>query len=41
MTKLIIDGRQIEVPAEFTQYSRKADVDDVGILDPAHMVAAE
>src|SRR5256884_4413995 len=30
-----------EIEARIDQYSRKADVDDVGILDPAHMVAAE
>ena len=39
MTKLIVDGHEIE--ARIDQYSHKADVDDAGILDPAHMVAAE
>ncbi len=30
-----------EIEERIDQYSRKADVDDAGILDPAHMVAAE
>jgi NADH-quinone oxidoreductase subunit F len=30
-----------EIERRIDEYSRKADVDDVGILDPAHMVAAE
>src|SRR3979490_1280441 len=30
-----------EIEERIDQYSRKADVDDVGVLDPAHMVAAE
>ena len=30
-----------EIEARIDDYSRKADVDDAGILDPAHMVAAE
>jgi NADH-quinone oxidoreductase subunit F len=30
-----------EIEQRIDQYSHKADVDDVGILDPAHMVAAE
>src|SRR6476660_10213282 len=30
-----------EIEQRIDEYSRKADVDDVGILDPAHMVAAE
>ena len=30
-----------EIEERIDEYSRKADVDDVGILDPAHMVAAE
>src|SRR3954469_364512 len=30
-----------EIEARIDEYSRKADVDDVGVLDPAHMVAAE
>ena len=38
MTKIIIDGKELDVPAEYTH---KADIDDAGILDPVHMVAAE
>ena len=30
-----------EIEERIDQYSHKADVDDAGILDPAHMVAAE
>src|SRR5216684_415430 len=30
-----------EIEERIDEYSRKADVDDAGILDPAHMVAAE
>ena len=30
-----------EIEQRIDEYSRKADVDDVGVLDPAHMVAAE
>ena len=30
-----------EIEARIDEYSRKADIDDVGILDPARMVAAE
>ena len=30
-----------EIEARIDEYSHKADVDDVGILDPVHMVAAE
>src|SRR5271165_2640236 len=30
-----------EIEARIDEYSHKADIDDVGILDPAHMVAAE
>jgi NADH-quinone oxidoreductase subunit F len=30
-----------EIEQRIDEYSRKADVDDAGILDPAHMVAAE
>jgi len=30
-----------EIEARIDEYSRKADVDDAGILDPAHMAAAE
>ncbi len=30
-----------EIEERIDEYSRKADIDDVGVLDPAHMVAAE
>ena len=30
-----------EIERRIDDYARKADIDDVGILDPAHMVAAE
>ena len=30
-----------EIEQRIDEYSRKADVDDAGILDPAQMVAAE
>jgi NADH-quinone oxidoreductase subunit F len=30
-----------EIEARIDEYSRKADIDDAGILDPVHMVAAE
>ncbi|HEY3145472.1 MAG TPA: NADH-ubiquinone oxidoreductase-F iron-sulfur binding region domain-containing protein, partial [Dongiaceae bacterium] len=30
-----------EIEQRIDEYSRRADVDDVGILDPAHMIAAE
>jgi NADH-quinone oxidoreductase subunit F len=30
-----------EIEERIDEYSRKADIDDIGILDPAHMVAAE
>ena len=30
-----------EIEQRIDEYSRKADLDDEGILDPAHMVAAE
>jgi NADH-quinone oxidoreductase subunit F len=30
-----------EIEARISEYSHKADRDDQGILDPAHMVAAE
>jgi NADH-quinone oxidoreductase subunit F len=30
-----------EIEERIDEYSRKADIDDAGILDPAHMVAAE
>ena len=30
-----------EIEARIDAYSHKADIDDAGVLDPAHMVAAE
>jgi NADH-quinone oxidoreductase subunit F len=30
-----------EIEQRIDDYSRKADIDDAGILDPTHMVAAE
>jgi NADH-quinone oxidoreductase subunit F len=37
---LIVHFRH-EIEERIEEYSRKADVDDAGILDPARMVAAE
>ncbi len=37
----LIPAFRPEIERRIDDFARKADVDDVGILDPVHMVAAE